>query len=104
MEALLAIIQLLLVPILLVVALATRFAGKSKPLNIVDYNRVLDAPALHRWAGNRLLVLPLGFCASGVISLQQPSASLVLFAIMTLALLGVGIWITIGAERFYSAI
>ncbi|WP_152619981.1 hypothetical protein [Lysobacter sp. A03] len=103
MEALLAIVQLLLVPVLLVVALATRFAGTSKPLNIVDYSRVSDAPALHRWAGNRLLVLPLGFCISGAISLLEPTVSLPMFVIMTLAILGVGIWIALGAERFQSA-
>ena len=88
MNALLAIIQLLLVPILLAVALGVRFAGSSRPLNNVDYARVQDPAALHRWAGNRLLLLPAGFLLSGVASLQKPGISPVLFGLMLVAAFG----------------
>lgn len=102
MNTLLALIQLMLVPILLVVALAVRFAGKSRPLNNVDYGRVQDPAALHRWAGNRLLLLPAGFLASGLVALRHPLLTwpLLLLGIMLLAVLVVGTWLALGAERF----
>ena len=101
MNAVLAIIQLLLVPILLAVALGVRFAGSSRPLNSVDYARVQDPAALHRWAGNRLLLLPAGFLLSGAASLQQPGLSLVLFGLRVAASLFIAIWLGLGAERFH---
>ncbi|WP_222566146.1 hypothetical protein [Novilysobacter antarcticus] len=104
MEALLAIVQLLLVPVLLGVALTIRFAGTSTPLNGVDYGRVTDPSALHRWAGNRLLVLPLGYAMSGVASLLQPSLALLAFMAMVLVVLGVAIWVTLGAESFHASL
>ncbi|KGM52341.1 hypothetical protein N792_04370 [Lysobacter concretionis Ko07 = DSM 16239] len=100
MAPLLAIVQLLLVPILLGVGLAVRFAGSSRPLNVVNYANVKDAAALHRWAGNRLLLLPVGFLISGLVSLREPGLSALLFGIMVAAILIVGIWLTLGAEKF----
>lgn len=100
MAPLLAIVQLLLVPILLGVGLAVRFAGSSKPLNVVNYENVKDAAALHRWAGNRLLLLPAGFLISGLVSLREPGLSAVLFGIMVAAILIVGVWLGLGAEKF----
>ena len=103
MNALLAIIQLLLVPLLLAVALGVRFAGSSRPLNNVDYARVQDPAALHRWAGNRLLLLPAGFLLSGIASLQKPGISPVLFGLMLVASLCIAVWLALGAEKFNSA-
>ena len=57
MGAVLAIIQLVLVPILTVLALSIRFAGSARPLNVVDYARVDDPAGLHRWAGRVYLVI-----------------------------------------------
>src|SRR5690606_1977614 len=76
MAAVLAIVQFALVPILLAVALAVRFAGTSKPLNVVDYARVSDPVALHRWAGNRLLLLPVVFLVGGYTSYRFPGLAL----------------------------
>jgi hypothetical protein len=56
-----AIALFIATPILLAIALAVRFAGNEKILNIVDYSRVSNIARLHRWADNRLLLLPL-FC------------------------------------------
>src|SRR5690606_18312040 len=78
MAAVLAIVQFALVPILLAVALAVRFAGVSKPLNVVDYARVSDPVALHRWAGNRLLLLPVAFLVGGYTSHRVPGLALLL--------------------------
>ncbi|WP_349998359.1 hypothetical protein [Stenotrophomonas lacuserhaii] len=103
MAALLAIIQLLLVPVLLIPALAVRFAGKSRPLNIVNYARVKDPSALHRWAGNRLAVLPLLFLISGLVSLHKPSLSAALLTLMIITMLVVAVSIAVGSEKFQSA-
>lgn len=103
MGALLAIVQLGLAPILLVVALAVRSAGNSKPLNVVDYARVTDPVGLHHWAGNRLLLLPLVFCLTGVLSLRNPGLALLLLGLATIASLLVAVWLALGAEKFQSA-
>ena len=103
MAIVLAIVQFALVPILLVVALAVRFAGGAKPLNVVDYARVSDPVALHRWAGNRLLVLPLVFLVSGYTSYAFPALALVIFGAATAVCLCVAVWLALGAERFQSA-
>ncbi|WP_411834663.1 hypothetical protein [Pseudoxanthomonas mexicana] len=100
MATLLAIIQLLLVPVLLVPALAVRFAGKSRPLNIVSYARVKDPAALHRWAGNRLAILPVLFLMSGLVSLQKPGLSAALLILMVLTVLIVAVSLAVGAEKF----
>lgn len=100
MSTLLAIVQLLLVPVLLVIALAVRFAGAGRALNNVDYARVEDPQALHRWAGHRLLLLPPGFLATGLVSLRNPGLSVLLFLGMVCVLLVVAVWLMLGAERF----
>ena len=103
MGTLLAIVQLGLVPILLVVALAVRSAGNSKPLNVVDYARVTDPVALHHWAGNRLLLLPLVFCLTGLLSFRNPGLALLLFGAATIMSLCLAVWLALGAEKFQSA-
>lgn len=103
MAIVLAIVQFALVPILLVVALAVRFAGGAKPLNVVDYARVSDPVALHRWAGNRLLVLPLLFLVGGYISYAFPTLALLILGAATVACLCVVAWLAVAAERFQSA-
>ena len=102
MGILLAVIQFALVPVLLAVAVAVaiRSAGQAKPLNVVDYARVADPAALHRWAGNRLLLLPSAFLASGIASWQFPALALLFLGGATLACLCVAIWIALGAESF----
>ena len=103
MAAVLAIVQLALVPILLAVALAVRFAGGSKPLNVVDYARVADPVALHRWAGTRLLLLPAAFLVGGFASYLFPALALLFLGGATVACLCLAVWLALGAERFQSA-
>ena len=103
MAAILVIVQFALVPILLAVALAVRFAGTSKPLNVVDYARVADPEALHRWAGNRLLLLPVAFLAGGYTSHRFSELALLFLGAATVACLCVAVWLALGAERFQSA-
>lgn len=103
MGILLAVIQFALVPVLLAVAVAIRSAGQAKPLNVVDYARVADPAALHRWAGNRLLLLPVAWLASGMASWQFPALALLFLGGATLACLCVAVWIALGVERFARA-
>ena len=103
MAAILAIVQFALVPLLLLVALSVRFAGASRPLNVVDYALVRDPLALHRWAGNRLLILPVAFLIGGYASYRFPSIALLAFGAATVTCLVTAVWLALGAERFQSA-
>ena len=103
MGVVLAIIQLVLVPILTVLALSIRFAGSARPLNVVDYARVDDPAGLHRWAGHRLLLLPAAFLLAGIGSLQAPRLALLFLAGAAAVALGVAVWLALGAERFQRA-
>jgi len=100
MTALLAIVQLLLVLPMLGVALAIRFAGRSRPLNVVDYARVTDPPALHRWAGNRLLLLPAMLLLSGLASLHRPGLCAILAGGVAVLIPVLATWLALGAEKF----
>lgn len=101
MGTLLAIVQLVAVPILLAVALALRFGGRQvRALDQVDYARVADPAALHRWAGNRMLLLPVVFLATGLLSFQRPDWSLPLLLLATLITVVIGMLVSLGSERF----
>ncbi len=97
----LAAVHVVLALPLLAVALAVRFAGSARILNSVDYARVEDATALHRWAGNRLLLLPALAMAAGLISLRYPSLAFPLLLGSVVWLIAVAIGITVGADRFF---
>lgn len=103
MGPILAIVQLIVVPLLVVVALAVRFAGNSKPLNVVDYARVTDPAALHRWAGTRLLLLPVAFLVGGLASFRSPGLALLFLGAASAVCLVVAVWVALGAEKFKSA-
>jgi len=94
------VFQLVAAPILLVVALAVRFAGTSPILNVVDYSSVGDITGLHRWAGNRLLVLPVVSLVLGIVSLKFPALALPSVFIFVAAVFGVCIWLASGASKF----
>jgi hypothetical protein len=95
-----AIAPFVATPILLAIALAVRFAGTSKILNIVDYARVSNIPDLHRWAGNRLLVLPLISSSLGVLSFYQPNYSIICFVLFVVSVISVVIWLAISSSQF----
>ena len=98
-----AIALFIVSPILVIIALAVRFAGNSRPLNIVDYNRVEDATSLHRWTGNRLAILPATSLILGYVSFQNSRLSLLLLGLFIAIVLVVGAWVALGAERFQDA-
>ena len=100
MSTLLAVLQLAMVPLLLAVALAVRFAGEAEVMTGVDYARVDQPAALHRWAGLRLMLLPLVFLTTGVLSWQAGGLALVLLGLGIAAGLVVAVWVMLGAEKF----
>lgn len=90
----------LVAPLLLVAGLAVAAAGRSRVLNSVDYHRVDDPVALHRWVGSRLIVVSAGVGAIGVGAWVLPDwapAFGVLLALWLPAGIGLGI---AGVSRF----
>ncbi|TXK59069.1 hypothetical protein [Alkalisalibacterium limincola] len=79
--------------LLLVLALAVRFAGESKPLNMVDYTRVGDPGALHRAVGNRMFLLPALMAAIAGAALHSPQAFLIVGGVGTMLLIAAFAWI-----------
>ena len=89
-------------PILLAIALAVRFAGTAKILNIVEYTKVKDPAALHAWAGNRLLLLAFIVAMLGAVSLRLPAYSVLFIIAFVLSVIGVAFWILVGSGKFQS--
>ena len=98
--ALLSVGLLMVTPILLMAALAVRFAGDSRILNSIDYATITDPAALHRWAGNRLLILPALSLMFGMLSIHRPLLSIVGCGTLALAGLVIVIWILAGSDKF----
>lgn len=94
------VVLLLITPVLVVVALAVKFAGDSRPLNMVDYCKVGDAGALHQWAGNRLATLPLLSLLLGIAAFRYPAFALVFLGLFVLLAFVIAIWLALGAETF----
>ena len=95
-----SIVPFLAAGILLIAALAVRFAGMNRILNIVDYARVNDIEELHRWAGNRLLLLPLVSVAIGALSQRNPALAIPLIIVLVMAVMGMVMWIAAGSGKF----
>lgn len=89
-------------PVMLVVALSVRFAGEARIITSVDYSGIADVPGLHRWAGNRLLLLPVAAAAGGSGALLYPEWAALPLGASLAALPGVAAWIAFGARRFRS--
>lgn len=83
-------------------AFAVRAAGTRRILNVVDYSRVTDAPALHRWAGNRMLPWPPVIALLGVVSLTDPRMALPLVYASMVCVLAMVIMVCAGTSRFYT--
>lgn len=97
----LGVALLALSPILAAVAVAVRYAGAdARPLAGVDYRRVHDVAALHRWAGRRLAILPAAAFGLGLAALRMPALALPLTGLFAIISVVVGAWLGLGAERF----
>lgn len=98
--AIFSIVLLLVTPILLIAALAVRFAGARQVLNSIDYSTVADPAGLHRWSGNRLLLLPLLSLVFGALSIGRPALSIIGAGVVVLAAVLVVVWIMAGSDKF----
>lgn len=98
--AIVLIVCMLTAPLLLVVGLAVATAGRSRVLNSVDYHRVHDPVALHRWVGRRLIVVGAGVAAIGIGTVFLPNWAPALGVSLALWLpAGLGLCIA-GTARF----
>ncbi len=98
--AIVLIVCTLIAPLLLVLGLAVATAGRSRVLNSVDYHRVDDPVALHRWFGRRLIVVGAGVAGIGISTLFLPDWAPVLGVSLALWLpAGLGLCIA-GISRF----
>ena len=98
--AIFSILLLLVTPILFVAALSVRFAGDRRVLNSIDYSTIIDPAALNRWAGNRLILLPVLSLSFGVLSLNRQPLSIIGCGVVALAGLLVVVWIGAGSDKF----
>jgi hypothetical protein len=90
--------------LLIVLALAVRFAGQSKPLNMVDYRRVSDTSALHRAVGNRLFLLPAVTAAIAAAAFHSPQAFLVAAGLGTILLIAAITWVLHVASTYLRSV
>ena len=86
--------------ILAAVALAVRFAGDNAILSGVQLGDVPDMAELNRWAGNRLLVLPVVSLAFGVAGLRDLVYGLVGVGVLAVVGFATIMWLMLGTERF----
>jgi hypothetical protein len=94
------IVLLAITPVLAAVALAVKFAGDSRPLNMIDYRKVADAGALHCWAGNHLAALPLLSLLLGGAAFLYPALALVFLGLFVVLGFAIAVWVALGAEAF----
>ena len=59
-----------------------------------------DPAVLHRWAGNRLLLLPLSTLAIATSSFLHPALGAPLLVVFIAVILAVAIWVVTGSEKF----
>jgi len=88
--------------LLLVFAVAVRFAGGLRLLRVVDYARVGDVRALHAWAGGRLLLTAIVGFALSALAAAVPYMQYFLLAGLLLGVLSSAIALSTGAARFQS--
>lgn len=98
-----SIVLLIAGVILAIAALAVRFAGNTPILAGVDVTRVQDMAGLNRWAGDRLLLLPIVALGFGIAGVWRPVIGLVGAGFVVLVGIAVVVWILVGAERFHIA-
>jgi hypothetical protein len=101
--AVLSILLIVAGSILAALALAVRFAGGNAILSGVRPGDVPDMAVLNRWAGNRLLILPVVSLAFGVAGLREPVYGLVGVGVLVIVGFATITWLMLGTERFRTA-
>jgi hypothetical protein len=90
----------LLAPLLLVAGLAVAAAGRASVLNSVDYARVDDPVAMHRWVGRRLVAIAVGTGGLGAGAAFAPALAPLLGAVLASWLfVGIGM-VAAGTTKF----
>ena len=97
--AVLSIFLIVAGAILAAIALAVRFAGDNAILSGVRPGDVPNMAELNRWAGNRLLVLPVVSLAFGVAGLRDPVYALVGVGALVIVGFATIMWLMVGTER-----
>lgn len=93
-------VHLLVTSILLLCALAFRFAGARPLLNTIDYRSIGDAARFNRYVGVRMtLPVAVAACCAGV-TYWNPSLGVPLIFAIPLSVLCVVVWIAIGSKQF----
>lgn len=77
-----------------------RFAGSGKWLNFVDYGKVDDPAALHRWTGNRLLLLAMLVTGLATCAWRLPAQAFLFVLFAFVLMVATWIWIAVGSGRF----
>ena len=98
--AVLSVLLLVAGALLGVFALAVRFAGNTAILSGIREGDVPDMAALNRWAGNRLMLLPVVALGFGAAGLREPLYGLAGLFVLLVAGFGIIGWLLLGAERF----
>ena len=88
-------------PVAIMIWAAVRFAGNNPVLNFLETDRIRDMPAVNRWVGNRLLVLPVGMAVAGWMGLHSPVAAVLSLPALALLLVVVLAWVFTGVKKFY---
>ena len=94
------LVYFLTAALLFVIGLAVAFAGEARILNLVDYRRVTNPAALHRWAGQRLIAVAALVALLGFAAFRWPAAALPLLPVLLLVVGGGVVWLAIGSTRF----
>lgn len=91
---------LLITTILLLCALAFRFAGTRPLLNTMDYRSIGDAARFNRYVGARMtLPVAVAACCAGV-TYWNPSLGVPLVFLIPLSVMGVVVWVGVGSKQF----
>ena len=95
-----AVFMLGISPIILVLTLIVRFAGKTPILNFIDYTSVQNPLELHRRVGNILILLPVLSAVFGALALKMPEfavSTTIVFIVLSFGL----VWFAVlSAQRY----
>jgi hypothetical protein len=81
-------------------AFSQLFAGRAQRLANIDYSRVADPAALNRWAGLRMLVLPVVSLLNAALAGFALVPGVWLWCAFVAAVATVVLWTVLGARRF----
>jgi hypothetical protein len=81
------------------IALLVRFSGNTEILARSSHCEVKDVRRLNKFAGNRLLILPVLAFSFAQLSIESVGMGILGLMLLWIAIFGVIIWISIGSKR-----